>query len=182
MRVKRQQQVEVPPAMSPLSQLILASGGSVLSKLSLQQLVNVRQGVRQAVTPSRGAMVIIERMTDPLTYALIKDSGKSGFGFPYGGMDPPDGTICVTAEREVLEEVGLIITVTPGDALEVLGYDMHEVHIFTKQVPADRQLTPGEEQESAAFVPASTIEAFIEAGIVLPKHARAWRSFTGRKR
>lgn len=145
------------------------------------ETVPVAPAVREEV------LVIVEFLSDPLTYGVIWDQGKPKLGFVFGGKDDPDQGLVdqelhVAAEREAMEElfcgVNIQLGVTPQNMLgQIHGRSHGLISVFHVQVPSDTPVSKGDEQREAFAVSQVQLEQWIRDRMVLPQHIQGWEFF-----
>lgn len=160
-----------------------------------RQEVIQKRDIRENRTPHKlteGVLVIARILTDPPLFPIIKDQDKGLLGFVYGGRETGesgivDKTIFDAAGRELSEELfnnnpPIKFDIGPKNYIAKMTIaSNHIVYAITIDLPPDTKLQAGEEQEAAFAVSAEKIEEYIEEGIFLPKHAKAWRLYQKRR-
>jgi hypothetical protein len=156
--------------------------------LPVTTLARQRIAARDPLRHSEGALMIFRLLSTPPQIIIIKDVEKETFGFPYGGreygeVDPDlvDKDIFATSNRESMEEVFAAGNFNPclgqENLIGSITLGMHSIHVFFKDIPRYVQIKAGTEQEIACAVRSTEIEEFIEMGIFLPNHTRAWQIY-----
>ncbi|KKT28030.1 MAG: hypothetical protein UW14_C0016G0017 [Candidatus Yanofskybacteria bacterium GW2011_GWA2_44_10] len=137
------------------------------------------------------SLIIVRFLFNIPQFGIIKDQdptpniqGKRRLGFPYGGMEPEDVTITTTASRELAEEMfsrnGVHVEFRKDAIIgEIPTGVNHTMVVLTVDVAPEyySRIAPGKEQEAAFAVPGQKIDEYINDGIFLTDHAKAWQIY-----
>lgn len=142
---------------------------------------------RFSTGPRDEVLIIIEFMSTPPKFSIIKDEHKALIGFPFGGKDDPengivDVSIIAAGLREAREEFfyNLPVMLTAGEEniiTTIPGPENGTVHIMHLQVPEGTPYAHGKEQTDSALATEQKIDELVRDRLILPKHKEAWGFF-----
>lgn len=146
-----------------------------------------RSRFRYETGPRDEVLIIIEFLSDPPKFSIIKDEHKALIGFPFGGKDDPengivDASIIAAALREAREEfffeLPVILSAGEENIIATMpGPENGIVHIVHLQVPAGTPYAHGKEQTDSAIATEQKIDELVADRLILPKHKEAWGFF-----
>ena len=143
------------------------------------RIPSLTSGVSQ--TPYRGALTIIEYDFTPRMFEVIRDTDKLKMRFPFGGIQSTDDDSSGGSRRETKEEVGLTLGKLTKENFvgELSGGPNCTIYIFAKTLPAElrHKVVLGEEQLDHAAMLMTTVDRFVDQGLLSRNHANAWRLF-----